>query len=684
MLNKIASVSRPFVNTATAGSQSKQESVALGALVTLNPFIVSDDEISNKLKGIHDSQAARQDVASLYNVVKNIVTSESLDLKSPKPIELVQEVPKSGFMPTNSMLKEIVCQMTCKAVDDASKAHVSVMEILKMLNSYTWDVKAVIVLTAFAWDYGENWRVFLTKGATKDVLNVFSVVEPIDPKAAALTSNLVNLTLQLIDLIIELEDLFSNKAYTAKDVPALHDATRGRYTYWAILALLACANQNAESYGGIKHQVLVKLQLAVLPHANATLVEIKCQIEILEVKNWRINVFHNPTDILELLRALIFPRYTEQLEIFDNTANKRVEAEVLKTKNLFLFISGLEDIEYVISVLRSIHDSLTKEEDKHDYKILWIPVVKEWNEAKENKFLELNAQMPWYVVHYFSLIEGIECLQDYWMYLGKPILVVTDPHGKVTNKNAMPMVKMWGMEAFPFGALVPLPQQWKWFWNIACNINADIEKWKTQENTYIFIYGGGDSNWTQEFSIRVDAIKNDSNITKAGITIETVLINIKSKFWEDTEHLFLDMFQKDHSMGVVKDILTLFSMQTEEGWAILSRGEKVLKIDCNGYLMKAIREFDEWKKNLPKQTVEVAVEGHIKKKGPLPLHCRRIQYDNIHFDASLIMPCPEPTCEVKKMEIESVTVRYKCCHGEHDHGTENGEVHHPPELPKTN
>ena len=68
--------------TASAGLQL-QASVDLGKL---NPFTVADDLISQNIIGIHDSQAVRHDVDSLYNVVTNIVKSsthigDSLDLK---------------------------------------------------------------------------------------------------------------------------------------------------------------------------------------------------------------------------------------------------------------------------------------------------------------------------------------------------------------------------------------------------------------------------------------------------------------------------------------------------------------------------------------------------------------------------------------------------------------------------
>ena len=137
--------------------------------------------------------------------------------------------------------------MTCKPFNTAN-AHESVVGILEKLRNFTWDTKAVIALTAFALDYGETWRLSLMQASKENALelHVFRLEEEEKPSHqpnADLISTLVDRTLQLIDGILKLEKLIANKAYSPKDVPALFKAPRDLYTYWAILALLACANQ---------------------------------------------------------------------------------------------------------------------------------------------------------------------------------------------------------------------------------------------------------------------------------------------------------------------------------------------------------------------------------------------------------------------------------------------------------
>ncbi|MED6143730.1 hypothetical protein PIB30_008677 [Stylosanthes scabra] len=232
----------------------------------LNPFNMADDLISKNIIGIHGPQAIRQDVDSLFNVVSNIVRSStnidaSLDLKQLKSVDVIEDsVPQSALRPSYTLLKEIACQMTCHSFN-TSNAHDSVVGILENLKNYTWDAKAGIALAAFALDYGETWRLTLTQAATMKEnaveLHVFRLEEDakkLSQSDADLISTLVDRTLQLINGIITLEKLISNKSYTPKDLPALFKAPRDIYTYWAILSLLACANHLSQP---LRHAIYI-------------------------------------------------------------------------------------------------------------------------------------------------------------------------------------------------------------------------------------------------------------------------------------------------------------------------------------------------------------------------------------------------------------------------------------------
>ncbi|XP_028762365.1 protein SIEVE ELEMENT OCCLUSION B-like [Neltuma alba] len=678
--------------------QNKKLVVSASSLLDkINPFTATDEAISNHIIGIHDSQAPKYDIGSLYNVVSNIVKSSthigtSLDLKRPKAVELVEDkVPQSSFMPPFSTLKEIACQMTCKPFEK-STAHQTVVGILEKLKSYSWDAKAVIALSAFSLDFGETWRLSLMERTKENALelHIFRLAEEAKPSKnnLDLINTLVDISFKLIEGISTLEKKIADKSPSQ----TLYHAPRELYAYWAILALLTCSNRMTELDWNIKSEVVGKLN-HVLMRLNNELNEIQREEDEEKDQAWREDVFKSPSGIVDLLRALIFSREITELEIFDNTTQKVVSNDVLKTKNLLLFISGLDNIEDEIWALKFVHEAFKKDEEKQNYQILWVPVVEETDDHKitddqKEKFKQLKSNMPWYVLQNLFAIKGKKVLEEKWHYQGKPIVVVTNPKGQVIHRNAMYMIFVWKIEAFPFRHEDEerLSLQWKWFWNEATKVFPDIGKW-IQSETYIFIYGGTDVASTQRIGTLLDSIKKDPIIKQADAIIEHFNFTTKhdqaSNFWASITNSMLSRLQKkDHEQDtVLKEIETLLSYKNEKAWALLSKGANVLVIGFDSVVTNVLETFEEWKVNV--QVLQGFDNAFIKyyneKKASVPPPCLHFQLNNIRSGVPFTISCPEPSCKKKIMEVE--TVSYNCCHGIHSHNAPlanlNGEIGTP-------
>ncbi|KAI9119528.1 hypothetical protein K1719_009404 [Acacia pycnantha] len=697
-ISSVASVSPVKIALQTSSSSSSDHEI--------NPFTAPDEVISNHVIGIHDSQAPKYDVDSLYNVVSNVVKSSthignSLNLKRPKAVELVEDkVPPSSFMPSFSTLKEIACQMTCKPFNK-SMAHETVVGILEKLRSYTWDAKAVIALSAFALDFGETWRLSLITEPTKDnalELHIFRLgCEEAKPTKSNLDliTTLVDSTFKLIEGVSTLEKKISDKTLSPKDVPTLYAAPREFYTYWAILALLTCSNRMTELDWNIKSEVVGKLN-HVRMRLNNELTLIKREEEETADQRRRWIMFNSPSGIVDLLKALIFSLKITELEIFDNTTHQVVSNDVLKTKNLLLFFSGLDNIEDEIWVLKSIHEAFKKDKEKQNHQILWIPVVEETeiSDDQKEKFKHLKSTMPWYVLQNLFVIKGKKVLEEGLHYQGKPIVVVTNPRGTRIHNNAMHMIFVWKIEAFPFTPEVEerLSLHWNWFWKEATNVYPEIGKW-LQEDKYVFIYGGTDVAATQRIGTLLDSIKKDPIIKQADTIIEHFNLSkldqtSVTNFWVNITNSLLSRVQnKNHEQDtVLKEIETLLSYKNEKTWALLSKGNKVLVLGYDPLITNVLEEFDEWRVNI--QVLEGFDEAFMKyyneKKALVPPPCVHFQLSNIRSGVPFAITCPEPSCKKKVMEVEVVS--YKCCHGMHYHNqpaTENnvsGEIIGTPVL----
>ncbi|QHO35086.1 Protein SIEVE ELEMENT OCCLUSION B [Arachis hypogaea] len=455
----------------------------------LNPFNVPNDNlISFNISPLHNPQAISYDVDSLFNVLSDIVISTStisLDFQQ-VTLDLGQnKVPQVALQPAYNLLSEIACQMTCHSFN-ASNAHKSVVGVLEKLRSYTWDAKAVIALSAFALNYVKPLRLTVAQEASQKQnaleLHLFTLAtEGILPAQSVsnVTSNLVKITLELIKGIITLEKLFVNKSYTIKHFPTLCNDSRALYAYWAIFSLFVCANQTG--WEEIQYSWILQKLNAILDQLKSYLQKIRIQQVQWQHLIWRIEVLQKPSSvgIWQLLKALIYPNnFDKPVTIFANGTNELLTLD--ETENLFLFISDLEIDDEIITSLTSIHGYKKG-------KIVWVPVVRDWTLEIKEKFKNLKSRMPsWYVVEYYSLIEGYQALQQVWYYRDKPIVVVLDASANILNLNALEAITLWGTQVFPFShATIStfVSKPWNWFWSAAYKICPPIRTWVTKQSS---------------------------------------------------------------------------------------------------------------------------------------------------------------------------------------------------------
>lgn len=153
-----------------------------------------------------------------------------------------------------------------------------------------------------------------------------------------------------------------------------------------------------------------------------------------------------------------------------------MKIDVLKRKNVFIFVSGLDITEKDISVLYPIYEGI---KNNSQYKIVWMPIVEQWNDDLRRTYERLRVTMPWYSVHFFSRIAGFRFIKEKWNFKGKPLVVAMNPQGKVENPNALHLIRVWGMKAFPFDktAQENVSQQQNWIGTVVRDIDPVIPTW---------------------------------------------------------------------------------------------------------------------------------------------------------------------------------------------------------------
>lgn len=117
---------------------------------------------------------------------------------------------------------------------------------------------------------------------------------------------------------------------------------------------------------------------------------------------------------------------------------------------MLLLISDLKLENNELVELNNIYNARGFKES--NYEIVWIPILEQVTTASLTQFSEKQKQMPWLSPSNPKSISNviIRIVKEEWNFRKESIAVVLNPQGKVENKNAMPMIRVWGFEAFPF------------------------------------------------------------------------------------------------------------------------------------------------------------------------------------------------------------------------------------------
>ncbi|KAL2322224.1 hypothetical protein Fmac_026603 [Flemingia macrophylla] len=667
--------------------------------VLQNPFEVSDDQILEKVYITHFHCVEKYDVGSLYNVASNVVNHSieiaDLIIKNGQQIDQRREEtgPLTSF-PRFTALKRIACQMIYTTRGE-QYAHQTTMLILEQLRDYSWDAKAVIVLAAFAQEYGKFWQLAPIPrdklGKSLAELNgLHSIMENIHHLDNF--NSLVKKVMQVVQCIIDWKKLITAE-YNIKDVPSLTDTLHEIpvLAYWAITTLVTCTS-HIEFLGdkGYRYELSkfdYKLDFILKNFKDH---QEKCNTQIGRIEDYSrrkdiINAIQTDKEIeiVKFLEALIISSDSQDSRsMVYNGLGGQVGLGEFKNKYVLLFISDLDRIEHEIQLLKSIDEKLKEEPKelegyrKEDFKILWIPIVGVWDEEQKKK-LE-NAKVGWYVVKEFNFQTGIDLIREVFNYKVNPMIMLISPEGKVENPDAKQIISTWGIDGFPFRTSdhTRLTQQWNWFWTEIISLSPTIRE-LIKRDSYIFIYGGTNTKWIQDFTTAVEKLKKNETLNLEETTIESYRLGrdspkIVPRFWITIDNLLASrkLARKGGGGGEeeVQDSTTreiqnlLFLKQDPQGWAILSKGSHVKVLGHGEAMLQTVKDFDSWKEKLHQEiSFDVAFKEHYEKckDKSVPHKCEHREFANYPADILAHIPCPNKCGR----EMEVASVNYKCCHG---------------------
>ncbi|KAK9277623.1 hypothetical protein L1049_007169 [Liquidambar formosana] len=517
-------------------------------------FSSSDDAAMMKqIQATHAPDGREVDVKPLLQIVEGILrraaptipgivqtTQAQLDAMDDNALQ-------SGF---NDMLEllaytisKISCEISCKC-SGGGDAHATTLSLFHTLSSYSWDGKVVIALAAFAVNYGEFWLVaqlYPTNPLAKSVAilkqlpDILERADTLKPKFEALKT-LIKAMMDVTKCVVEFKELPSQ--YITPDTPEMLIATAHIPTavYWTIRSIVACASQ-IMGLIGMGHEFIATTteawELSSLAHkVNNIHSHLVNQLNLcykhieekrhVEAYQTLVRLFEVPhIDNMKILKALIYAK-EDLLPLFDGSTKKRVPIDILRRKNVLLFISDLDLSHEELSILDQMYQESRQQPTRAEsqYEVVWLPVVDRstpWSESKQKQFESLQLLMLWYSVYDPSLVDPavIRYIKEVWRFNKKPLLVVLDPQGRVVNPNAIHMMWIWGSLAYPFTSLREEALWKEETWRIellADTIEPLIFNW-ISEGKHICLYGGEDIGWIRKFTTTAKAVAQAANIT---------------------------------------------------------------------------------------------------------------------------------------------------------------------------
>ncbi|KAI9122844.1 hypothetical protein K1719_005733 [Acacia pycnantha] len=649
-----------------------------------NPLTMSDDQILEQIISTHVHSDTKFDVGPLFSHVHNTLTRSThivdgvVQGNFQVSLEhLDDKNTQANFSSPLCTLRQISSEMQCKPPGE-QVAHKTTMAILGKLSHCEWDAKAVLTLAAFAMEHGEFW--LLAQPHPNDLLAKSVAMlkrVPVLTKPASLQkhrqaivelNSLTKSTLQVIELIFELEQFSS---YDTKDVPALVAATEQipLDVYWAIISIVAIVTQvdclitesehrqELSHYGQKINIILSKLR------KHITLC--RQQIEVTRIYYKIRKTMQTPTETSEVLKLLIFSSDVPK-PLYDGASKTTVSIDVLKKKNVYLFVSTLDITDEELSVVLKIDEAIKTKNQMDHYKILWVPMVEEWTDQLRKRFEILKAKMAFFVVEHFGSVAGFKYMKEEWQFKKKAMVVTMNHQGKILHHNAFHLIHSWGIKAFPFTKTQEeeIHSSRQWVAPIASQMHPQIGTW-FEEEKYIFFYGGHDKEWVLQFNKYATALANDSFLKEKKILIELFHVekehkHIFRRFWRGIESLFVTKAHKsaEEHDDVTKEVKKMLSYKNESGWALLSKGSEVILTGHGTTILKTVAEFEKWKEFVVTKGFEWSFKEYHENAAKALHRCTHLEVPNISGRLPERIRCPE--CP-KTMEVY---ITYKCCHDE--------------------
>nr|GMC46307.1 protein SIEVE ELEMENT OCCLUSION B [Ipomoea batatas] len=367
--------------------------------------------------------------------------------------------------------------------------HEKTVDVFNMLSDYQWEAKLTLALAAIVTNYGEYWVVAQSNNPHKELTKMMKFLRQMgeinleDHKSHFdVLRALFQSMLDVIKGIMKIKDFMLQSSSDYDHEPTISIATTITViaSYWTVRSILISApyihSLFANDYEPSKERELLimttklgALLTCLQNHEKKSLEKQQCIAEEKRYREMMCAFEEDHADNMRILKLLFKSKdnnnNNDLAPIVDCSTNQRVELESLKKKNVVLMLSssGIDNIisKRILDNLGQIWNDICELEGGNDEcKLIWFPIVKQWDDSMQHKFEEIRSKMPFYSTSDPRCIHPttIKFMKDKFGLKRETIqLVVMDGTGNILHHNAFHVLWMWTAMARSFMTENPTP-----------------------------------------------------------------------------------------------------------------------------------------------------------------------------------------------------------------------------------
>ncbi|XP_030542063.1 protein SIEVE ELEMENT OCCLUSION C isoform X2 [Rhodamnia argentea] len=606
---------------------------------------LEEDMLVRKLLLAHDPDGRHLDSELLLQAIEDAMCcATSLDIAC--DVKREDDIRQAGVVglqePLGVTIHRISSEMLCLCFSQKNMC-ARTLHVFDLLCYYAWDAKVVLVLAAVSMSYAELCLV-IQLSPWNPLAKSVAILKQLQPNSKAFNRRLKALSSLIMKMLDMAKCIFK---FTNLSISHLNPDKEAIETIKSNICLTAfwIVRSSLTSYSHMNDLMTIKsgctnssaIAIWELSSLAYTLTNLYSRLKRLvdglihrleeKVEQKLVSLFRETRrDNQEVLTTLFSLK--DKFPLKEKCSQAKVGISEL-TGKVVMFLISKPEFPSPEEWLLLVHQANNLPQNKTlegNYDIVWVPISSScaWTDSEDRSFDYLSNCMPWYSLRRPHLLSPatVNFIKQSWNYKEEPIMVVMDADGAITNLNAIDMLRIWGVKAYPFSSSreEELWEAENWGLHLMLDGIDQLLTYWIEQGKNVCIYGSDDLGWIKEFHSKMEIISE-------GVQLELVYVGKRIHhaqmmyipanihlhlsptrirfFWLRLESMRKSKLRLGKTVNTdqtLQEVSALLDFdEKDKDWAIFGKGSSADTIRLQGNrLVECLDKFPEWGQNVGK------------------------------------------------------------------------------------